>query len=202
MSLKDCIANADTNKPGSSFKGRKRRSSTEISQGGEVMAMLDSFRVDINKAFVAKRKCLESFTSSSLKTSQQKVEEMWRSQQKERAQMSEDYCTQFSSVFQQWESDIQKAKDQDKKLMALFQHQQMMFKQMRASQGQRLKTLKQLLDHYIKSMQELHNTHEEQSTTAVSELRQEMGLLHKKILMNTQHEEMQSVRKTLQSMLM
>uniref|UniRef100_A0A3B1JZP7 Synaptonemal complex protein 3 n=1 Tax=Astyanax mexicanus TaxID=7994 RepID=A0A3B1JZP7_ASTMX len=158
--------------------------------------------VDINKAFVAKRKCLESFTSSSLKTSQQKVEEMWRSQQKERAQMSEDYCTQFSSVFQQWESDIQKAKDQDKKLMALFQHQQMMFKQMRASQGQRLKTLKQLLDHYIKSMQELHNTHEEQSTTAVSELRQEMGLLHKKILMNTQHEEMQSVRKTLQSMLM
>uniref|UniRef100_A0A3B1JK08 Synaptonemal complex protein 3 n=1 Tax=Astyanax mexicanus TaxID=7994 RepID=A0A3B1JK08_ASTMX len=185
------------------------RSSTEISQGEKSVKNLISsvlihhfLTVDINKAFVAKRKCLESFTSSSLKTSQQKVEEMWRSQQKERAQMSEDYCTQFSSVFQQWESDIQKAKDQDKKLMALFQHQQMMFKQMRASQGQRLKTLKQLLDHYIKSMQELHNTHEEQSTTAVSELRQEMGLLHKKILMNTQHEEMQSVRKTLQSMLM
>ena len=36
-----------------------------------------------------------------------------------RAQMSEDYGTQFSSVFQQWESDIQRTKDQDKKLMVI-----------------------------------------------------------------------------------
>ncbi|KAI4890868.1 hypothetical protein NFI96_023732, partial [Prochilodus magdalenae] len=144
-----------------------------------------SWTADINKAFVAKRKCLESFTSSSLKTGQQKIEEIWKSQQKERAQMSEDYYTQFRSVFQQWESDIQRTKDQDKKFMSLFQHQQAMFQQMRASQGQRLKTLKQLVDHYIKSMQELQNTHKEQNTTVMDELRQEMALLQKKILMNT-----------------
>ncbi|KAL6464169.1 hypothetical protein MHYP_G00264860 [Metynnis hypsauchen] len=202
MSLRDRGASKDSSRPGASLKGRKRQSSTDISQGGEVMDMLDNFRADINKAFVAKRKCLESFTSSSLKTSQQKIEEMWKSQQKERAQMSEDYGTQFSSVFQQWESDIQRTKDQDKKLMSLFQHQKAMFQQMRASQGQRLKTLRQLVDHYIKSMQELEATHEEQNTTVMSELRQEMALLQKKILMNTQQEEMASVRKALQSMLM
>ncbi|XP_072522405.1 synaptonemal complex protein 3-like [Salminus brasiliensis] len=204
MPLKDVSANNDTNKPGASFKGRKRRSSTDISQGGKVMNMenlLDNFGADINKSFVAKRKCFESFTSSALKTSQLKIEDMWKSQQKERAQMSDYYWTQFISVFQQWKSDIQRTKDQDKKLMSLFQHQQVMFQQMRVSQGQRLKTLKQLVDQYVKSMQELQNTHEEQNTTAVSELRQEMGLLQKKILMNTQQEEMASVRKTLQSML-
>uniref|UniRef100_A0A3B4CFB5 XLR/SYCP3/FAM9 domain-containing protein n=1 Tax=Pygocentrus nattereri TaxID=42514 RepID=A0A3B4CFB5_PYGNA len=141
-------------------------------------------QADINKAFVAKRKCLETFTSSSLKTSQQKIEEVWKSQQNE-AQMSEDYGTQFSSVFQQWESDIQRTKDQDKKLMSLFQHQKSMFQQMRASRGQRLKMLRQLMDHYIKSMQELEVTHEEQNTAVMSELRQEMALLQKKILMNT-----------------
>ncbi|XP_037388158.1 synaptonemal complex protein 3-like [Pygocentrus nattereri] len=202
MSLKDCSAPKDTSRPGASLKGRKRRSSADISQGGEVMAMLDNFRADINKAFVAKRKCLETFTSSSLKTSQQKIEEVWKSQQNERAQMSEDYGTQFSSVFQQWESDIQRTKDQDKKLMSLFQHQKSMFQQMRASRGQRLKMLRQLMDHYIKSMQELEVTHEEQNTAVMSELRQEMALLQKKILMNTQQEEMASVRKALQSMLM
>ncbi|MCJ8744114.1 hypothetical protein PDJAM_G00114780 [Pangasius djambal] len=81
--------------------------------------MLDRFRVDINKSFMAKRKCLESFTSSSLKTSQQKIEALWRSHQRERAQVCEDYGAQFSSVFLQWESDMQRSKDQDRKLTVL-----------------------------------------------------------------------------------
>uniref|UniRef100_A0AAY5EN50 XLR/SYCP3/FAM9 domain-containing protein n=1 Tax=Electrophorus electricus TaxID=8005 RepID=A0AAY5EN50_ELEEL len=140
-----------------------------------------SLAADKNKAFGAKRKWLESFTSSSLQMNQQKVRELWRSQQKARTQMSEDYCTQFSSVFQQWESDMQRSKDQDEKHM----HQKMMFEQMRVSQGQRLRTLRQLVDHYVKSMQELQDTHKEQYTTALNELRQEMVLLQKEILMNT-----------------
>ncbi|XP_062842545.1 synaptonemal complex protein 3-like isoform X4 [Trichomycterus rosablanca] len=164
--------------------------------------MLDSFRADINKSFVAKRKCLESLTSSALKTSQQKIEELWRCHQKERAQICEDYSSQFSSEFQQWDTDIQKSKDQDKKLMSLFQHLQMMFQQMRASQNQRLKTLKQLVDHYAKSSQELQEAHEDQNTAALNDLRQEIALLQKKILMSAQQEEMASVRKALHSMLM
>ncbi|XP_026881189.2 synaptonemal complex protein 3-like [Electrophorus electricus] len=206
MSLRDFTASKDTNRTGASLKGRKRWALTDrrfnVSPGGEVMTMLDSFRADKNKAFGAKRKWLESFTSSSLQMNQQKVRELWRSQQKARTQMSEDYCTQFSSVFQQWESDMQRSKDQDEKHMALFQHQKMMFEQMRVSQGQRLRTLRQLVDHYVKSMQELQDTHKEQYTTALNELRQEMVLLQKEILMNTQQEELTSIRQALQFMLM
>ncbi|XP_076857229.1 synaptonemal complex protein 3-like isoform X2 [Brachyhypopomus gauderio] len=189
MSLKDFIASKGTNKTGASLKGRKRQASTDtsfnMSPGGDVMTMLDSFKADINKAFCVKRKWLESFTNSSHQSSQKKVKELWRSQQKARAQITEDYCTQFSSVFQRWESDMQRSKNLDKKLTALFQQQQMMFEQMRASQGQRLKTLRQLVDHYIKSMQELQDTHDKQNSTTLNELRQEMALLHKNILMNT-----------------
>ncbi|XP_062842543.1 synaptonemal complex protein 3-like isoform X2 [Trichomycterus rosablanca] len=205
MSTEHCSTTMDTNKTGAAVKGQKRRSSTDRSintpQGGGMKTMLDSFRADINKSFVAKRKCLESLTSSALKTSQQKIEELWRCHQKERAQICEDYSSQFSSEFQQWDTDIQKSKDQDKKLMSLFQHLQMMFQQMRASQNQRLKTLKQLVDHYAKSSQELQEAHEDQNTAALNDLRQEIALLQKKILMSAQ-EEMASVRKALHSMLM
>ncbi|XP_017305893.1 synaptonemal complex protein 3 isoform X1 [Ictalurus punctatus] len=206
MSLKDCTSSRDTNNTGATVRRPKRRSSTDrsltVSHGGEVKTMLDTFGAEINKSFVAKRKCLESFTSSSLKTSQQKIEALWRSHQRERAQACEDYSTRFSSVFQQWESDMQRNKDQDKKLTSLFQHQQIMFQQMRASQTERLKMLKEIVDHYIKSTQALQDAHEEQNIVAMSELRQETALLHKKILMNTQQEEMVSVRNALQSMLM
>ncbi|KAM9443796.1 synaptonemal complex protein 3-like isoform 2-T5 [Clarias gariepinus] len=204
MSVKDCTSTRDTSNTGAPVK-RKRRSSTDrslaVSRSGEVNAMLDVFRVEINKSFVAKRKCLESFTSSSLKTSQQKIEALWRSQQGERAQVCEDYGAQFQAVFQQWESDVQRNKDQEKKLTSLFQRQQVMFQQMRASQMERLKMLKETVDQYIKSTQELQDAHEKQSIAAMSELRQEVALLQKKIFMNTQ-EEMASVRNALHAMLM
>ncbi|XP_026768158.3 synaptonemal complex protein 3 isoform X1 [Pangasianodon hypophthalmus] len=206
MSLKDCTSSRDTSSTGATVKRQKRRTSTDrsltVSPGGEVKTMLDCFRVDINKSFMAKRKCLESFTSSSLKTSQQTIEALWRSHQRERAQVCEDYSAEFSSVFQQWQSDMQRSKDQDRKLTSLFQRQQMMFQQMRASQTERLKMLKETVDLYIKSTQDLQDAHEEQTIVAMSELRQEMALLQKKLLINTQQEEMASVRNALQSMLM
>nr|XP_046168812.1 uncharacterized protein LOC124004079 isoform X1 [Oncorhynchus gorbuscha] len=114
-----------------------------------MMTMLDRFGADINKAFLAKRKRLETFTKSSVKTSHQKIEQLWRVQQRDRSKVTVDYCTQFNAVFSQWDTDVQKSEDNEEKLLSMFQHQQKMFKHKRASQSQRLKTLKQLLEQYI-----------------------------------------------------
>ena len=46
--------------------------------------MLSSFGVDISKNLEAKRKKLESFTQASLKTSKEKVGEVWQQQKTER----------------------------------------------------------------------------------------------------------------------
>uniref|UniRef100_A0A4W3JPJ7 Synaptonemal complex protein 3 n=1 Tax=Callorhinchus milii TaxID=7868 RepID=A0A4W3JPJ7_CALMI len=175
--------------------GRKRPASTamtdpdeeidEISVGGDVASMLERFGADINKALLAKKKRLEVYTKSSLKTSNQKIEQIWKMQQEERQKLTDDYCKQFSGIFQQWEKDIQKAKDQEEKIENLFRQQQKIFQQLRVVQGQRLKSIKQLFDQFLKSLEELEKSHSEQQSAVQSELRKEMALFQKRILMDT-----------------
>ncbi|XP_055510716.1 synaptonemal complex protein 3 isoform X3 [Leucoraja erinacea] len=135
----------------------------------DVASMLERFGADINKAILAKKKRLEVYTKSSLKTSNQKIEQVWKVQQEERQKLSDDYCKQFTGIFQQWEKDIQKAKDQEEK---------------------------------IENLEDLEKSHTEQQSAVQSELRKEMALFQKRILMDTQQQEMATVRKSLQSMLM
>ncbi|XP_073507609.1 synaptonemal complex protein 3 isoform X1 [Phyllobates terribilis] len=156
---------------------------------------------DISKALLAKRKRLEMYTKASLKTSNQKIENVWKTQQDQRQKMSDEYSQQFKTLFQQWEDDMQKAEEQEEKVTNMFRQQQKLFQQARIVQNQRLKAIKQLYEQFVKSMHELEKNNENLLTSAQNELKKEMGMLQKKILMDTQQQEMASVRKSLQSML-
>ncbi|XP_053572960.1 synaptonemal complex protein 3 [Bombina bombina] len=188
-------------------RGKKRSASMsnqevdEDHMGGEVQNMLERFGADISKALLAKRKRLEMYTKASLKTSNQKIEHVWKTQQEQRQNLSNEYSQQFLTLFQQWEVDVTKSEEQEEKMTNMFRQQQKLFQQARIVQSQRLKTIKQLYEQFIKSMEDLEKSHENLLSNAQSELKKEMALLQKKILMDTQQQEMASVRKSLQSML-
>ncbi|KFP61399.1 Synaptonemal complex protein 3 [Cariama cristata] len=169
--------------------------------GGEVQNMLERFGADINKALLAKRKRLEMYTKASLKTSNQKIEHVWKTQQEQRQKLNQEFSQQFLTLFQQWDVDVQKAEEQEEKLVNMFRQQQKVFQQARIVQSQRLKTIKQLYEQFLKSMEELEKSNENLLAGAQSELRKEMSMLQKKIMMDTQQQEMATVRKSLQSML-
>ncbi|NWU52782.1 SYCP3 protein, partial [Dromas ardeola] len=156
---------------------------------------------DINKALLAKKKRLEMYTKASLKTSNQKIEHVWKTQQEQRQKLNHEFSQQFLTLFQQWDVDVQKAEEQEEKLANMFRQQQKVFQQARIVQSQRLKTIKQLYEQFSKSMEELEKSNENLLAGAQSELRKEMALLQKKIMMDTQQQEMATVRKSLQSML-
>nr|XP_008108769.1 PREDICTED: synaptonemal complex protein 3 isoform X2 [Anolis carolinensis] len=186
--------------------GKKRPSVTphaavEEDVGGEVQNMLERFGADINKALIAKRKRLEMYTKASLKTSNQKIEHVWKTQQDQRLKVNQEYSQQFMHVFQQWDADIQKAEEQEEKLTNMFRQQQKVFQQARIVQGQRLKTIKQLYEQFLKTIEDMEKSHDSLLAGAQSELRKEMAMLQKKIMMDTQQQEMATVRKSLQSML-
>ncbi|XP_006871158.1 PREDICTED: synaptonemal complex protein 3 [Chrysochloris asiatica] len=185
-------------------KHGKKRSSTGMMErdlGGEVQNMLERFGADINKALLAKKKKLELYTQASFKNSNQKIESVWKAQQEQRHKLSQEYSQQFQSLFQQWDMDMQKTEEQEEKLTNMFRQQQKIFQQCRIVQSQRLKAVKQLYEQFVKSMQEMENHHENLLSGAQNELRKEMAMLQKKIMMDTQQQEMASVRKSLQSML-
>ncbi|NWY13881.1 SYCP3 protein, partial [Aphelocoma coerulescens] len=156
---------------------------------------------DINKALLAKRKRLEMYTKASLKTSNQKIEHVWKTQQEQRQKLNHEFSQQFLTLFQQWDVDVQKAEEQEEKLANMLRQQQKVFQQARIVQSQRLKTIKQLYEQFLKSMEELEKSNENLLAGAQNELRKEMAMLQKKIMMDTQQQEMATVRKSLQSML-
>ncbi|XP_048014682.1 synaptonemal complex protein 3 [Megalobrama amblycephala] len=169
--------------------------------GNEVQNMLERFGADISKAMQTKRKRLEVLTKSSLKGSTQKLEQMWKTQQNQRQKLTQDYSQQVLSVLQQWETDVQKSEEQEEKLNNLFRQQQKLFQQARVVQNQKMKTIKDLYEQFVKNMEEMEKSHESFLQGTQMELRKEMALLQKKIMMDTQQQEMATVRKSLQSML-
>ncbi|CAH1787931.1 unnamed protein product [Owenia fusiformis] len=153
--------------------------------GSEVQDLLKCFGADISKTVMAKRKRLETFTNASLKASNKKVDEIWKEQHTERNKLNDEYKRQLSSVLAQWDSDLDKSKEQEEKLQNLFRQQQKMFQQARVVQNQRLKTIRQLHEQYMKGVDELGKCHDNQHSNVQQELKKEMALLQKKILMDT-----------------
>ncbi|XP_056242769.1 synaptonemal complex protein 3 [Seriola aureovittata] len=169
--------------------------------GNEVQSMLEKFGADISKVMQAKKKRLECLTKNYMKGSQHKLEQLWNNYHSQRQKMTQQYSQQVSTALQQWETEAQRAEEQEEKLNNLFRQQQKILQQARVVQNQKLKTVRELYEQFVKNMEDMEKGHEAFLQGAQQELRKEMATLQKKILMDTQQQEMATVRKSLQSML-
>ncbi|XP_018515673.1 synaptonemal complex protein 3 [Lates calcarifer] len=174
---------------------------TTCAVGNEVQTMLKKFGADINKVMQAKKKRLESLTKNYMTGSQSRLEQLWNNYHSQRQKMTQQYSQQVSTALQQWETEAQRAEEQEEKLTSLFRQQQKILQQARVVQNQKLKTVRELYEQFVKNMEEMEKSHEAFVQGAQQELRKEMSVLQKKILMDTQQREMATVRKSLQSML-
>ncbi|XP_051236863.1 synaptonemal complex protein 3 isoform X2 [Dicentrarchus labrax] len=169
--------------------------------GNEVQSMLEKFGADISKVMQAKKKRLECLTKNYMKGSQHKLEQLWNTYHNQRKKMTHQYSQQVSSALQQWEAEAQRAEEQEEELNNLFRQQQKILQQARVVQNQKLKTVRELYEQFVKNMEDMEKSHDSFIQGAQQELRKEMATLQKKILMDTQQQEMATVRKSLQSML-
>ncbi|KAM3842705.1 synaptonemal complex protein 3-like [Diretmus argenteus] len=169
--------------------------------GNDFKSMLETFGTDISKLMESKKKRLDFLTKNYMKGSQQKLEQLWNNQYSQRQKLTEQYSQQLSSALQQWETEAQRAEDQEEKLNNLLRQQQKISQQLKVAQTQKLNTIKELYEQYIKNMEEMEGSHESFLQGAQQELKKEMASLQKKILMDMKQQEMAAVRKALQSML-
>eukprot|EP00112_Aurelia_sp_Birch-Aquarium-sp1_P013418 Seg2847.2 transcript_id=Seg2847.2/GoldUCD/mRNA.D3Y31 product="Synaptonemal complex protein 3" protein_id=Seg2847.2/GoldUCD/D3Y31 len=167
----------------------------------EMQSVLSTFGADITRTLATKRKRLQTFTQASLKSSNRKYEDVFQAQQGERKKLVEEFTKQISSVFTQWESDLTKSKESEEKLENLLRQQHKSMQQHRVVQTQRIKAIRQLHDQYNKSLADLEKVHQNQQTNIQGEIRKDLSQLQKKMLKDTQQEEISNVRKSLQTML-
>ncbi|KAM4553239.1 synaptonemal complex protein 3 [Fundulus diaphanus] len=174
---------------------------TPCAVGNEVQSMLEKFGADISKVMQAKKKRLECLTKNYMKGSQHKLEQLWTNYHGQRKKMTQQYHQQVSSALQQWEVEAQRAEEQEEKFNNLFRQQLKILQQARVVQNQKLKAVRELYEQFLKNMEDMEKNHEMFLQGTQQELRKEMATLQKKILMDTQQQEMATVRKSLQSML-
>ncbi|KAJ0061607.1 hypothetical protein NL108_005786 [Boleophthalmus pectinirostris] len=165
------------------------------------MSMIEKFGADINKSVQAKKKRLEALTKKYMKGSQEKLEQLWNNYHSQRQKVTAQYSQQFLVALQQWEAEAQIAEEQEERLNNLWRQQQKVLQQARVVQNQNLKTIREIYEQFVKSMEEMENSHETFLQGAQQELRKELASLQKKILMDTQQQEMATVRKSLKSIL-
>ncbi|XP_077374026.1 synaptonemal complex protein 3 isoform X1 [Festucalex cinctus] len=181
---------------------RKRASEDDtVAVGSEVHNMLERFGADINKVMLSKRKRLESLTNTYMSGGQQKMEQLWNNYHKQRQKMTQECSQQLSSVVQQWQTDVEQMHEQEEKLHSLMRQQQKVVQQSKVLQKQKVEAMQELFKNFVKNMEEMEKSHEDVVHRAQQELRKEMATMQKKILMDTQQQEMASVRKSLQAML-
>ncbi|XP_023816052.1 synaptonemal complex protein 3 [Oryzias latipes] len=168
--------------------------------GNEVQSMLEKFGAEINKAMHAKQKHLEGLTKNHMVGSQHKLEQLWSNYHGQRKKTTQQFSQQVSAALQQWEAEAHRSEEQEEKLNNLFRQQQKILQQARVVQNQKLKGVKELYEQFVKNMEEMEKSHHEFLQGAQEELKQEMATLQKKLLMDAQHKEMATVRKSLQTL--
>ncbi|XP_029979295.1 synaptonemal complex protein 3-like [Sphaeramia orbicularis] len=169
--------------------------------GSKVQSILEEFRADISKVMQTRKERLECLTSYHMKESQHKVEQLWCSYHSQRQKVTQQYSQQVSCALQQWEAEAQRVKKLEERFTILLAQQQMVLRQARAAEAQKLKAIRVLFKQFGKNMEDMDKSHQAFLQEAQQELRKEMVTLLKKITMHTQRQEMATVYKSLQSML-
>ncbi|XP_044091700.1 synaptonemal complex protein 3-like [Neovison vison] len=165
------------------------------------MSMNILYTADIKQALLAKRKMLEMNAKASVKTTNEKIEHLWKIQQEERQNLHLKYSQQFLTLLWEWDTDMRKAQEQEEKLAGMFQEQRKILQQARVVQNQRLQKIKNLYEKFLKSMQDLEKEHEHLLADEQSEVREQMTKLQNKIMMEAQRQELAIVQKSLHSLL-
>ncbi|XP_028417125.1 synaptonemal complex protein 3-like [Dendronephthya gigantea] len=148
-----------------------------------------------------KEKNVHKFTTGALKTTDKKVGEIWKKQRLDRSKLLEEFSNSINSVTHQCDADVVTINEKEKEWEKGFQEILNGVHQHRIIQTQRIKTLIQITNTLMKSFEDLENCHCEQQSNVQGELKKDMSQLQKKIMKETQQQELSNVRKSLQTML-
>ncbi|VCW78203.1 unnamed protein product [Gulo gulo] len=92
----------------------------------------------------------EMNAKASVKTTNEKIEHVWKTQQEERQNLHLKYSQQFLTLFWEWDTDMQRAQEQEEKLAGMFREQRKILQQARVVQNQRLQKIKNLYEQFLK----------------------------------------------------
>ncbi|XP_052026301.1 synaptonemal complex protein 3-like [Apodemus sylvaticus] len=150
--------------------------------GEKVEVILGKIGVDINRALTAKRQRMETSAQQSFEGVEMKMKDVWNSHEDALAQLNEESAQAFTNLFEQWDEDFKKFREQHEKLVNDFKEQEKVFQQARFIQSQRLRTIQQVHEEFLKNLEDLEIRNDALLTGTQSELKEEINKLQRKIM--------------------
>ncbi|XP_040599833.1 synaptonemal complex protein 3-like isoform X1 [Mesocricetus auratus] len=186
------------------FKKDKRKwppAEADEDMGDEIHTMLDKFGDEINSSLLKKRRRVHMFSKTISEESSNKMKQVWKTKEEQMLQVNNKYYQQFMDLFNQWDLEKQKYEKQQKNLMKIFQQQQMMLRNCKIKQNQRVKLILQKVTQYIEILKNMEGKNNNVHTASFIELKKEIAEYQKKYMIETQQQEIANIRKSLQSIL-
>uniref|UniRef100_A0A8I6A3W8 RIKEN cDNA 3830403N18 gene like n=1 Tax=Rattus norvegicus TaxID=10116 RepID=A0A8I6A3W8_RAT len=153
--------------------------------GDEIHSMLHKFGGDINKTLHVKRKHMETYIKDSFKRSNQKLEQVWKMNKRERKKINSKFCKQYITTFQKFDMDVQKFNEEQEKSANNYQKQQKAFKLSKSSQNQSLQAVREVHEKFMKGLMDLETNNHDMLFGIDGELRKEMSMFKKNLMKQT-----------------
>ncbi|XP_054710350.1 synaptonemal complex protein 3-like [Uloborus diversus] len=163
--------------------------------------MLEKFGNEVNKTMQVKKKKMEQFTQETMRMTVNKIFEVSKKQYLEREKVIEQFRNQFFSMIHEAETEVAKAKEAEAKFQKFMTQNQKQQQQFRSSQVLRLQSLKNMSEEFSKGMNALEENHIQSFASVHDELRKDMALMLKKMMGETQQQEMSNIRNQLKHIL-
>ncbi|XP_045141409.1 synaptonemal complex protein 3-like [Echinops telfairi] len=112
-----------------------------------------------------------------------------------------EHSQKFEMLFQQWDENAQKSKQQRENLRLLYEQQQSILHSLRVNQSLQLRKLKEMYEEFVKSIKELEEEEDNDYFNPESKMRQEMKALQNKLLLKAHEQEVARIRKSVESMI-
>ncbi|XP_060230707.1 synaptonemal complex protein 3-like [Meriones unguiculatus] len=162
--------------------------------GEKVETILGKIGANVNTALSAKRHRMETAAQEAIEGIDQKMKQVWYSQEDALVKLNEDSAQSFIKLFEQWNLDFQKIREQHDKLIDDFKKQENIFQESRFIHMQSLRTIKNVHEQFLMDLDKLEEKNDELLAGAQNEIKEEMNKLQKKIMRESEQEQMANVQ--------
>ncbi|KAG8186573.1 hypothetical protein JTE90_020869 [Oedothorax gibbosus] len=157
--------------------------------------MLEDFNMDVQNLMTAKRKCIKQLVQDSIETTTEKVSDTDKLQIEEKGKLSEQFKTEFNLMIQQTQGELEKIKSVEMKVERVLNTMKRKKKQENILHLSHLDEFKKLNKEFCEDLYNLDRHHLQQYHKMIEEIRKDVSGIEKKILYDSQKNEMKNIRK-------
>ncbi|XP_069894973.1 synaptonemal complex protein 3-like [Dipodomys merriami] len=148
----------------------------------ELQNMLAKFQENIYDLVSQKTKGVKMKVNASMKTIQDKIENTLRSQNEERQKLYEEYSVEFANLTELLKQDMEKVKEEGRKLASIFEQQIKTFQNSQNLHNKYMEAFEELYKQYTQSRHNIGDYEENDLTRELNSFRERMTQIQSKYM--------------------